>query len=205
MSPPIEKDVPLDLRGVRLVTARGMRRGIVRCCHQLETRRDNDQSALDRVKTEYEDLQQQLASSHGLVDDDQAFEFTCLLSNQQHRMDELKHQMCATQDDLQDCDMKKEQLDLYIQAIVRQQAVYEHMHMMYNPRHHTRHYLLMAMWEFNQHCMLEIQQAMSQLYLQYEQREQIMQKLHFQAIYELHRHDLLELEKAIEHRLLSFE
>lgn len=205
MSPPIEKDVPLDLRGVRLVTARGMRSGIVRCCHQLETRHDNDQSTLDRVKIEYEDLQQQLASSHGLVDDDQAFEFTCLLSNLQHRMDELEHQMRATQDDLQDCDMKKEQLDLYIQAIVRQQAVYEHMHRMYNPRHHTRHDLLMAMCEFNQHCMLEIQQAMSQLHLQYEPREQLIHELHFQAMHEFHRSELVELEKAIDHSLLSFE
>lgn len=205
MSPPIKKGVPLDLRGVRLVAARRMRRRIVGCYHRLGTRHDNDQSALDSVKIEYEDLQQQLASSHGLVGDDQALEFTCLLSNLQYRMDELERQMRATQDDLQDCDMKKEQLDLYIQAIVRQQAVYEHMHRMYNLRHHTRHDLLMAMCEFNQQRMLEIQLAMSQLHLQYEPREQIMQKLHFQAMHELHKHDLVELEKAIDHGLLSFE
>ena len=204
MSPPIEKGVPLDLINVPLDAAKGMRRRIVRCCHQLETRRDNDQSALDRVRTEYDEFQQQLASSRDLTDDE-AFELTCLLSNQQHRRDELERQMRATQDDLQDCDMKIKQLDLYIQANVRQQAVYEHMYRMYNPRYHTRHDLLMAMCEFNQHCMLEIQQAMSQLCLQYEPHEQLIHELHFQAMHELHKHDLLELEKTIDHRLLSFD
>ena len=203
MSPPIKKGVPLGLRGVSLVTARRMRRYIVGSCDEFETRLDTEQSALDHIKTEYDELQH-LASSHGL-DNEQAFELTCLLSNQQHRMEEIKCQMRAMQDDLQDCYRKKEQLDLYIQAIVRHQAVYEHMHRMYNPRHHTRHDLLMAMCEFNQHCMLEIQQAMSQLHLQYEPREQLIHELHFQAMHELHKHDLLELEKAIDHRLLSFE
>jgi hypothetical protein len=63
----------------------------------------------------------------------------------------------------------------------------------------------MAMCEFNQHCMLEIQQAMSQLCLQYEPHEQLIHELHFQAMHELHKHDLLELEKTIDHRLLSFD
>lgn len=202
MSPPFKKDVPLDLRCVRLVAARRMRRCIVASCDEFETRLDTEQSTLDRIKTEYDELQH-LASSPGL-DDEQAFELTCLLSNQQHCMEELEHQMRATQDDLQDYDRKKEQLDLYIQAIVRHLAVYEHMHRMYNPRHHKLHDLLMAMFEFNQQRMLEIQQAMSQLQ-QYEPREQLIHELHFQAMHEFHRSELLELEKAIGHCLRSFE
>jgi len=197
MSPPIEVGM-LDLWGYKLTAARGMLCALFRSLRMKKTRRVRVQHELATLRCKYEELQEQLESGHDLIDDGQILEMICVLSSLELQMDELEQQIHKIQDVLRDYVMKIEQLERYIQECERLEAVYEDMHRMHNPRNHTMHDLLLAMYEFNRQRMLENQYAVSQLH-EFEPQEQRRHELHFQAMYELHRRELCGLQKAMDH------